>query len=163
MCGGFFPDYSCLDEGARFWPRNLPALLYALRVARAPYAQPAGPDVRDIGVSSDGATITIAATLDNSARGIGATMINTAELYLDRSPWSGGSPVPLQAADGAFDRTTERVYATFPASALTGRRLLLLRGNAGGVWGPIGAAWSTPNTQATNMQPRMWLPLAGKE
>jgi hypothetical protein len=154
-CAGFFPAYSCLDEGARFWPRNLPALLYALRVARAPYTQPAGPDVRDIFVQSDGSTITVTATLDNGAN---EGAISAAELYLDRSPWAGGAAVALLAADGALDAATERVYAALPASAVAGNGLLLMRGNVDGIWGPLGAAWLAPKTQ-----PRMWLTLVGNE
>jgi carboxypeptidase T len=35
-CGGFFPEYSCMDE--LFWPRNKGALLTAAKAAKAPYA-----------------------------------------------------------------------------------------------------------------------------
>ena len=155
-CGGFFPAYSCLDEGASFWPKNLPAFLYALRVARAPYAQPAGPDVRDIAISSDGITLTVTATLDNSANG---GPVSAGELYLGRSPFAGGAAQPLQPVDGAFDAPIERVYASLPAGEPGEKRLLLLRGDAGGVWGPLRAAWSTPSPSA---QYRVWMPLAGQ-
>ncbi|MFC6091047.1 M14 family zinc carboxypeptidase [Saccharothrix lopnurensis] len=35
-CGGFFPQYSCVDS--LFWPRNKGAFLTAAKAARAPYA-----------------------------------------------------------------------------------------------------------------------------
>ncbi|RSM64486.1 peptidase M14 [Kibdelosporangium aridum] len=35
-CGGFFPQYSCVDS--LFWPRNKGALLTAAKAAKAPYA-----------------------------------------------------------------------------------------------------------------------------
>jgi hypothetical protein len=35
-CGGFFPQYSCMDS--LFWPRNKGALLAAAKAAKAPYA-----------------------------------------------------------------------------------------------------------------------------
>ena len=66
-CGGFFPAYSCLDEGASFWPRNLPALLYALRVARAPYTQPAGPDACTV-VGSGLPTVSVPSGPETSSR-----------------------------------------------------------------------------------------------
>ena len=44
-CGGFFPPFTCLDGGAggAFWPRNLPAFLYAARIARTPFELAQGP------------------------------------------------------------------------------------------------------------------------
>jgi hypothetical protein len=35
-CGGFFPQYSCVDS--LFWPKNKGALLTAAKAAKAPYA-----------------------------------------------------------------------------------------------------------------------------
>jgi hypothetical protein len=35
-CGGFFPQYSCMDS--LFWPKNRGALLTAAKAAKAPYA-----------------------------------------------------------------------------------------------------------------------------
>ncbi|MBP2327489.1 hypothetical protein JOF56_007874 [Kibdelosporangium banguiense] len=35
-CGGFFPQYSCMDS--LFWPKNKGALLTAAKAAKAPYA-----------------------------------------------------------------------------------------------------------------------------
>ncbi len=122
-CGGFMPPFRCLDSGddGQFWQRNLPALFYAAQVARAPYTQPAGPEVAYVEVGADVVSSTIPITpgtltrtrlvsttnpttstraLDLAvgfdAQGEPAT---AAEIYLEDSPWQGGEAYPLPAPD----------------------------------------------------------------
>ncbi|MFL5732835.1 MAG: S-layer homology domain-containing protein, partial [Chloroflexia bacterium] len=66
--------------------------------------------------------------------------------YVDAPPWMGGTPGPMEPADGSFDSPTEGVRATVATATLTtGRHLLMVRGR--GVksyegyesWGPFTA------------------------
>lgn len=95
-CGFFMPPYSCLDEGrgGAFWPRNLPALLYAARVTHAPYVQPAGPELRVEALSlvSDTTTLTLTMALTSTDEPFSAT-----EVYIGASPWYSGTLLPLQS------------------------------------------------------------------
>jgi hypothetical protein len=139
-CGGFMPPFSCLDSGANFWGRNLPALLYAAKVARTPYLLSRGPDALTIAAVQSGAAFSVTATIDDAQNGNQA--IAAAELYLDTPPWqAGATPVALAASDGAFSATSEAVQTTLAAPA-AGRHMLFVRGqDAAGNWGPVSAIW----------------------
>ena len=67
----FMPAYSEIDRA--LWPENLPALLYAAKIARAPYEHVLGPDVDDIEstVTAENSLILFSATIDNSDHGAG--------------------------------------------------------------------------------------------
>jgi hypothetical protein len=142
-CGGFMPPFSCLDggDGGGFWPRNLPALLYAAKVARTPYLLVQGPTPETLAapVTADG--INLVTTLDE--RHNGGQNISAAEYYIDVPPWRGGTAVPMAAADGAFNSTRETVTATLPP--FEGRHLVFVRGHdstgSAGTWGPVRAVW----------------------
>ncbi|MCG8350874.1 MAG: hypothetical protein MI924_24135 [Chloroflexales bacterium] len=143
-CAGFTPPYSCLDGGVggSFWPRNLPALLYAARVAHAPYTLPAGPDVSNIAVINDTKTLTVTATFDGRDQ-----IVSAAELSFSRSGEAGSEVFALQALDGAFDSYQEQAQLILPMSALLKANtprvsIALLRGrNVAGAWGPMSATW----------------------
>jgi murein tripeptide amidase MpaA len=160
-CGGFMPPFSCLDEGddGRFWQRNLPALLYAARVARAPYQAPAGPDLALAGTTmlTGSTTLSLTIALESSTVPLSAT-----ELYIGAAPERGAVPVPLRPIDGAAGAATEAPrfwFAELPRarlaaacdSAQAGRintcraaaePVLLLRGQDDvGAWGPLQAIW----------------------
>lgn len=148
ICGGFMPPYACLDQGqdGSFWTNNLPALLYAARVARLPYLQPAGPDVRDITIVGDTDVFTLTITLDGRNHPVAA-----ARMYVDESPWRGGQPIDLQPLDGAFDSEIEQGQIVL--SRNTNAFLFLIHGsNADGDWGPLYATWTQPQYQH-------WFPL----
>ncbi|MFP4439550.1 MAG: M14 family zinc carboxypeptidase [Chloroflexaceae bacterium] len=158
-CGGFMPPYGCLDGlgGRNFWEENLPALLYAARVTRAPYSQPAGPDVYAIEVITDTQTLTLTATLDGRDQPVAG-----GALYLRSGPAQNDTALNLQPVDGAFDTVLERGQIRLPLDQGIGRdiataaqrdRLLLVQGrNAAGIWGPLSAAWLETNHH-------YWLPL----
>lgn len=157
-CSGFMPPYACLDgyDGRSFWNENLPALLYAARVARAPYLQPSGPDVSDMWATFDQNQLTLHAALDGQAQPVIA-----AELYIGQSPWRGGTPVALQPDDGLFDSASEQGHLILAMDeslyqSLTAETppLLFIRSqNSSGIWGPISTMW------ATRMTKQVWLPL----
>jgi len=175
-CGGFMPPFACLDEiqGVEtlgFWPRNLPALLYAARVTQAPYTQPAGPDlpinrlvVMSAGTQSDGATLTL--WLDGGM----LPSPEAVEVYFGRSPWRGGEPLVLEPLPTATGTTTQAWRGTLPPAVqetlcsgpglkclndANERPLALIRSrNAADVWGPIQAVW--PQAAQTH---QIWLPL----
>ncbi len=151
---GFYPACERYDDLVR---PNLDALLYAAKVARAPYLLPAGPDA--LRVVARGAlldtqlALTITAQIDAGLVGTDV-VITDAEVYCDVPPWEGGQPTPLLPVDGAFDSAVEYVAGTVtvtlpPATAaspddqgVTSRPLVFVRGRDGdGVWGPVSAAF----------------------
>jgi hypothetical protein len=139
-CGGFFPPFSCLDGGAggSFWPRNLPAFLYAARIARAPFELVQGPTAERVTAAMlpDG-SVELQAELDDQANG--GQPVVAAEYYLDLPPWSGGTGLSMTPADGTFDAPVELATARLGPGA--GRRLVYVRGrDSTGAWGPVRAA-----------------------
>ncbi len=139
-CGGFFAPYSCLDGGVggEFWPRNLPALLYAARIARAPYQLVYGPTPESLSAAlNNHGQVELRAVLDETGNG-GQTII-AAEFYVDVPPWREGLAIPMIAADGVFDSATER--ATALVNSASPRSLFYARArDAAGYWGPVRAA-----------------------
>ncbi len=152
---------SCSAFEARVYPDNFAALRYALRVARAPYLLPAGPEARDLAVSPDlaltGEAITVAGTLDDTRfnQDQGGTQPNHAvsagHVYVGPAPWQSGSvALPASAADGAFDQPVESTSTTIPGGALAvGRHLVYLQGSdASGASGPVAAAFADVRSPA---------------
>jgi zinc carboxypeptidase/all-beta uncharacterized protein/BACON domain-containing protein len=141
-CGGFFPPLSCLDggSGGSFWPRNLPAFLYAARIARAPYLLAQGPTPESAtAMAVAGNQIELRAQFDEQFNG--GQSIAAAEYYIDTPPWQGGIAHPMSPADGSFNSTNESATATI--GSLVGRRLLYVRAlDASGRWGPVRAVFS---------------------
>jgi hypothetical protein len=136
-CGGFFPPFSCLDgnTGGSFWSRNLPAFIYAARIARAPYQLALGPSPESLTATAIGPNnFDLRAQLDE--RYNGNQNIAAAELYVDTPPWRGGSPLPMTALDGSFNSTVETAAAN--VGPLYGRHLIYVRGRDSlGNWGPV--------------------------
>ncbi len=139
MGSEFLP--SCSEYDALIQP-NLGALLYAARVARAPYQLSEGPDAVAPTISiavGTGALINMAhltATITSPGR-----IISAAQACVDTPPWAGGAPLSMSAVDGRFDQTTEVVDATLDTSRLTHtRHIVFVRGQDGmGNWGPASA------------------------
>jgi uncharacterized repeat protein (TIGR01451 family) len=149
----FFQDCAAFEN--TILPDNLPALLYAAKVARTPYLTPAGPDALSVAASpaavasGDAAqvTATINDTRFNNSNGTEPTQnIVSAEYYIDVPPWITTTlPVayPMSAADGSFDSKIENVSAAIDTGALSqGRHTLFVRGrDANGQWGPVSASF----------------------
>jgi carboxypeptidase T len=147
----FFQDCATFEN--TILPDNLPALLYAAKVARTPYQTPAGPDALDLSVwpgeTPPGGVVTLTATIDdtryNQINGAEPTQnVVAAEYYVDVPPWiTATTPVayPLAPVDGSFDQQVEVVFASIETEALTaGRHILFVRGqDAHGDWGAFSA------------------------
>lgn len=138
----FMPPYAEIDS--RQWPDNGPALLYAARIARAPYLMAHGPDVLNLSVSADGEQFLATAIVDDTQNGGDA--IRDARYSIDIPPWQDGAQrLPMQPADGTLDAPEEAVEATLDVTGIEpGRHILYVEGqDAGGNWGPVSAAFFT--------------------
>ena len=122
----FFQDCSNFEQ--TILPDNLKALIYLLRVARAPYQIPSGPDIQNIHLSNgvvlagDQITVNAVATDERFNQTNGAQPIHSiqsARLYLDELPWNNGSSgVAMTAADGAFNASIENIQGTISTTGL---------------------------------------------
>lgn len=127
------------------WAENRPAFLYAAKIARRPYENGQGPDVRAPAITpaqvAAGAPATLRATVSDYANG--GQNITLAEAYVDTPPWLGGAPRRLDPADGSFNQPLERVIGEIDTTDLAiGRHLVLVRGrDVGGNWGPYTGVW----------------------
>jgi PKD repeat protein len=165
---GFFQDCATFEDS--ILPDNLPALIYAAKVARTPYITPSGPDTVDLVVGPEpvtlGASVVLTASINdtryNNRAGSEATQIITAaELYVDAPPWIATTPLPyaMNAADGGFDEKVEEVRATLSTSSLSGgRHIIYVRGqDADGNWGAFSAVFLnvvvTPTVEFTSSSP----------
>jgi PKD repeat protein len=160
-CGGFFPDYDCLDgtSGASrdFWAENRPALLYAHKIARTPYLTAAGPDAVGVAVAAPsvpkGVAVPVTALIDdtryrNSNGSEPTQKVVGAEYTIDSPPGETGTVQTatsdaMTPADGAFDETNEEVSASVDTAALgVGRHTIYVRGrDADENWGAFSAVF----------------------
>jgi carboxypeptidase T len=132
-------------------PDNLPALIYAAKVARTPYLTPAGPDALNLAAMPGGVvpgvavhlTATMNDTRYNNSNGTEPTQnIAAAEYYIDIPPWvTNTTPIsyPMTAVDGSFNATVEAVEATIDTTGLSsGPHIVFVRGqDAAGNWGAV--------------------------
>jgi len=144
---------SCTIFTNTILPDNLPALVYAAKVARTPYQTPAGPDALGVQASPQvvvpGTPLALAATIDdtryenqNGAEPV--QPVTAAEYYLDLPPWDPQAvAVPMGAGDGAFGETIEPVEATLDTASIGGgRHIVFVRGrDAAGNWGAVSAVF----------------------
>ncbi len=146
---------SCSTYNGTIKPNNLPALIYAAKVVRAPYQTPSGPDITTVALGNDasgagvtaGTPVTLSAsatdTRFNNSNGTEATQsINAAEAHIDVPPWApGATPIPLAAADGSFNSPTESLSGTLNTTGLSlGKHIVYVRArDASGQFGPVTA------------------------
>ncbi len=146
---------SCTSYTNTTKPKNLPALMYAAKVVRTPYLTPAGPDVSKPVFVPNAATTAVTAGTSlslsasasdirfNQSNGTEATQaIAAAEYYIDVPPWQAGALAkPLNAADGAFNSSTETVAGAVSTAGLApGKHMVFVRAkDASGAWGPMTA------------------------
>lgn len=152
----FFQD--CASFENTIYPRNRDALRYALRAARAPYRQPAGPDAYAVRVEPDlaapGDSVRVLATLDDARQREGSFTasgpqppvqpIASARAYIAAGPWEAGATgLPMQASDGSFNTSIEQVQVDLPTAGLpAGRHIVYIQGrDAAGNDGPPTAAF----------------------
>lgn len=145
-CAGFFPAFECLDgqSGRAFWDENLPAFLYALSVAPAPYTLAYGADSFDAVTAPLGSTrVQLTATVaDRRLPGDPLGAVVAAETFVDEVG-SPGTGTALSPVDGTWGGSSEAVEGMLDLSFVPGgRHLILIRGLLdGGPWGPLAAAW----------------------
>lgn len=146
---------SCTTYNNTTKPKNLPALIYAAKVVRAPYQTPAGADVTSVTLGSDasgggvlaGTPVSVSAsatdTRFNQSNGTEPTLnVTGAEAYIDTPPWVAGAvAIPLSATDGSFNQTTEALSGTLATTGLSlGKHLVFVRAKvSSGQWGPVTA------------------------
>jgi carboxypeptidase T len=135
-------------------PENLPALVYAAKVARAPYLLPGGPEVTGVTVGDGqavaaGVPVALSASASDARfnQGNGTEPVQAvaaAAAYIGLPPWApGATAIALQAADGAFDSPTEALAGSLPTAGLApGRHLVFVQAtDAGGQPGPVSAGF----------------------
>jgi hypothetical protein len=131
-------------------PNNLPALIYAAKVARTPYLTSLGPDALGLALDSAevqrGTPVTLSATVDDtrySARNgtEPRQAVVAAEYYVDVPPWNDGTAHAMAATDGVWNATAEAVVAAVDTTGWSaGRHIILVRGqDANGNWGAFSA------------------------
>lgn len=135
---GFLAPYTTVD--GQLWPEVQGSLLYAARVARAPYMLSRGPDADYAVPYYDGEWVYIFAGLNDTQTG--GQNLQAAEFYVDTPPWMEGAVAqPLIAVDGDFDGQYEDAAGYLFAADLTpGRHIVYVRGqDSAGNWGPVSA------------------------
>ncbi len=152
-CGGFFPDYECLD-GEPGWPRNFwaenkPAFLFAHKIARTPYMTAYGPDTETVAVTPEeipqGVPVQLTATIaDHRYGGDPLQPIYGAEYFMD-APGEDGAGIAMAPSDGSWGDLSEDVEAMVDTSSLApGKHYILVHGlNDDGDWGPFTAVFLT--------------------
>lgn len=152
-CGGFFPPFTCLDggSGGNFWLRNLPAFMYAARIARAPYQLALGPSPESVTATANAANgFDLRAQLNEQYNG--GQAIAAAEYYLDTPPWRGGTPLAMTALDGSFNSMIETAAAS--VGPVFGKHLIYVRGrDTLGNWGPVRAVFVNGTSCASAIAP----------
>ena len=162
---------SCSYYENNIVPGNLPAMIYAAKVARTPYIIPAGPNAYNLAISADnvlsGTIVTLMATIDdtqfNNSNGTESTQnIAAAEYYVDTPPWvTNPTPVAISmsSSDGIFNSKIETVQATVDTTGWSdGQHIIFVHGqDVNGNWGAFSAIFlntenpnpvNTPNTQS---------------
>ena len=154
----FFQDLPSTFENT-IVPDNLPALVYALKAARRPYQNPAGPDTLNVSVTPTstlvGATVTLNAVANDtryrSGYGEPTQNIAAARYSIDAPSWVAGAVTyPLSAADGTFNNPIESLQAAVNLSSVgAGRHIIFVESqDANGNWGPPTAVFVWTKTSS---------------
>ena len=153
---------SCSYYQDNIVPRNLPAMIYAAKVARTPYITPAGPNAYSLTISADnvpsGTVVTLTAKVDdtqfNNSNGTESTQnISAAEYYVDTPPWVT-SPTPtaisMSPSDGVFSSKAETVEAQINTTGWSdGQHIIFVRGqDVSGKWGAFSAVFLNTTSPA---------------
>ena len=124
---GFFESCSIFD--ASTVSKNIDALIYALKAARRPYLEPAGPEVTELtafnNVVENDFEITVTAKASDtrsSSGGQGNEETHTvvrAAMYVNTSPETAGATAfQMEAVDGNFNSASEAITVRVPAILL---------------------------------------------
>jgi carboxypeptidase T len=137
----------CSSFTSTILPNNLNALIYALRVTRAPYQLPSGPEIT--GVSLAGASLSATANdarYNNSNGAEASQNVTSAAYYVDTPPWAAGAVAnTMTASDGSFNTSSEGLSATVSTAGLSsGKHTVYVRAkDALGNSGPVSAVFLT--------------------
>jgi hypothetical protein len=141
----------CAGFESTIWPDNRRALEYLLRIARAPYRQPAGPSLETVLSApvepGETAQWVLTASDERFEQSNGAEAVQAiagVRAWLDTPPWvAGAQPVAEGLAmDGAFDAPTELALVALSTEGFAeGRRSVYLVGRDSLADGPVHAAW----------------------
>ncbi len=128
-------------------PSNLNALIYALRVTRAPYQLPAGPEVTSVSLVGSSLTASANDARYNNSNGAEASQnVSSAAYYVDTPPWVAGATAnAMTASDGSFNSSLEGLSGTVSSAGLSsGKHTVYVRAqDALGNWGPVSAVFLT--------------------
>ena len=124
---GFFE--SCGIFEASTVSKNIDALIYALKAARRPFIEPAGPEVTELtafnNVQENDFEITVSAKASDArsfSGGQGDETIHSvvrAAMYINTSPETAGAQAfQMDAVDGNFNSPTEAITVRVPAILL---------------------------------------------
>ena len=145
----------CTPFEKTIFPDNLPALVYAAKVARSPYITPKGPDATAVSVGTmpvaAGQIVTLSAVIDDTRYKVltgkdenePVQNIAAAECYIDAPPWDGGTAITMRAVDDGLDSPVKAMSATIDTGGLdAGRHIVFVRGqDADGNWGAVSAVF----------------------
>lgn len=134
---GLMPAYNRIDN--KLWPEIRGSLIYAAKIARAPYQLAQGPALTQTVATAGPAGITTTAKAKDAQN----DNIVAAEVYLDLPPWIPGAiAYPLDPVDGTFNESEEDLTGGLPAGTASGRHLVFVRARDNqGNWGPVSAAF----------------------
>ncbi|MCX6047240.1 MAG: M14 family zinc carboxypeptidase [Chloroflexi bacterium] len=152
MGNNFFE--SCSSFTNNVLPKNMPALYYALKAARRPYQEPAGPDTLQVAVAPKtvltGTNFILQATANDTRYnsngwGLEATQpIAAAHYSIDAPAWvTGTQTYSMTALDGTFNAKIEAIQATVSTSGWpVGRHTVFIESrDQAGNWGTTSAAF----------------------
>ncbi len=138
----------CDNFETTIWPANRAALLYALKAARRPYQNPAGPETIQMTTTASAVTpgtpVTITAVADDTRFASGGQgdepvqNIVAARYSVDAPAWiTSTATISLTAVDGVFNSPTETVRASLNTTGWTpGRHQVFIESeDANGNWG----------------------------
>ena len=138
---------TCSAFTSTILPTNLNALIYALRVTRAPYQLPAGPEITSLSLTGSNLTASANDTRYNNSNGTEASQnVSTGAYYVDTPPWvAGATSNAMTASDGTFNSSIEGLSGTVSTAGLiTGRHTVYVRAqDSSGNWGPVSAVFLT--------------------
>ena len=162
----FFQNCSTYENTIK--PDNLPALIYAAKVVRAPYRLPAGPEVHSLTLNGQdnasviqGSSVALSASANDSryqnSNGTEPRQnIIQAEYYLDIPPWEDTATAnPMSPADGNFNSFSETINASIDTSTMNlGKHAVFVRArDANGQWGAVSSGFITVSDTPINQPP----------
>lgn len=136
----------CANFEASIWPANRDSLLYALKTARRPYLDPAGPEIvgaqLNLPIIGVGGSPLLTAQADDTRIAAGgsapAQAVLAARYSIDSPSWVSGSELTaLSPQDGTFDTPVEIVNGVVDTTGLAlGKHTLFIEAqDASGAWG----------------------------